>query len=233
VARLDSLGADAQVGMALYTGRMDLGDAIAAPVRADRPDGLWPTVVVDELGIALGLAYSSAESVREAVRTRRGVYHSRTRGLWVKGESSGDTQELVRIDLDCDRDALRFTVRQHGRGYCHAGTRTCWGAATGWAALRARVGAAATVAQPGSYTARLLSDPDLLASKLVEEARELAAARRATNGAEEAADLLYFATVAMEREGVRVEDVSRVLDRRALRILRRRGDAKPEGMTTP
>ncbi|MCA9515765.1 MAG: hypothetical protein KC635_12535, partial [Myxococcales bacterium] len=71
IAQLDRLGADAQVGMALYSGRMDLGDAIAAPLRTDRADGLWPTVVVDEQGRALGLVYSSAESVREAVRTRR------------------------------------------------------------------------------------------------------------------------------------------------------------------
>ena len=68
----------------------------------------------DERGIALGLAYSSHESLREAVRTRTGVYSSRKRGLWVKGATSGATQELIRVDLDCDRDTLRFVVRQVG-----------------------------------------------------------------------------------------------------------------------
>src|SRR5205823_13620123 len=114
VAYLDKIGADAQVGMALYSGRLNLGDTIAAPLVSDRPDGLWPTVVIDEQGVALGLAWSNLESLREAVRSRRGVYHSRARGLWIKGETSGATQELLRVDLDCDRDCLRFTVRQAG-----------------------------------------------------------------------------------------------------------------------
>src|SRR5262249_4969483 len=139
IARLHALGADAQVGMALYTGRLDLADAIAAPLSSDRSDGFWPTVVADESGIALGLAYSNAASLREAVRLRRGVYHSRSRGLWIKGETSGDTQEVIRIDLDCDADTLRFTVRQSGRGFCHNGTRTCWGRTVGLPALVDRV----------------------------------------------------------------------------------------------
>jgi phosphoribosylformimino-5-aminoimidazole carboxamide ribotide isomerase len=233
VARLDAMGADAQVGMALYTGRLDLADAITAPLRSDRPDGLWPTVVVDEVGVALGLAYSSRESVREAVRTRRGVYHSRTRGSWFKGASSGDTQELTRLDLDCDRDALRFVVRQSGRGFCHRGTRTCWGAATGLSALIARINESSARAAPGSYTSRLLADPDLLAAKLAEEAAELASARGGAEVAHEAADLMYFTLVAMKRAGVRMEAVATELDRRALRVTRRGGDAKPERRRAP
>ena len=141
VAEIDRLGADAQVGMALYTGRLGLADALAAPLVSDRADGLWPTVVVDELGVALGLAWSDLESLREAVERRRGVYRSRTRGLWVKGETSGATQELVRVDLDCDRDALRFTVRQAGAGFCHRDTRSCWGADRGLGALERRLAA--------------------------------------------------------------------------------------------
>ncbi len=54
VADLDRAGADAQVGMAIYTGRLDLADAFAAPLVSDRPDGLWPSVVCDEHGTALG-----------------------------------------------------------------------------------------------------------------------------------------------------------------------------------
>ena len=82
----------------------------------DRPDRLYPTVVVDERGICLGLVYSSEKSIQESVRTGTGVYQSRTRGLWYKGETSGDVQQLVRIEPDCDCDALRFTVKQEGVG---------------------------------------------------------------------------------------------------------------------
>lgn len=226
IAALDALGADAQVGMALYTGRLSLGAAIAAPLTSDRPDGLVPTVVVDERGLALGLAWSSRESVERAVEIRRGVYQSRRRGLWIKGETSGAIQELLRIDLDCDRDALRFTVRQHGSGFCHTGTTTCWGDAPPLATLERTLAERAAGDDAESYTRRLLADPELLRDKLVEEAGELADATAATHVAREAADLLYFTMVRMTAEGVRLADVERELGRRALRITRRPGNSK-------
>ena len=226
VAALDRIGADAQVGMALYTDRLDLGTAIAAPLVSDRADGLWPTVVTDEHGIALGLAWSDHESLGEAVRTGRGVYHSRSRGLWTKGASSGATQALLRVDLDCDRDALRFTVRQNDPGFCHRETRTCWGADHGLAALARRLAGRIAAAPGGSYTARLAADADLLRAKLAEEAGELAAAGTAADVAHEAADVIYFTLVAMARAGVPLADVAAELDRRALRVSRRPGDAK-------
>lgn len=227
VARLDRLGCDAQVGMAIYTGRMDLADAVSAISTSDRPDALIPTVITDERGIALGMAYSNPESIRQAINTRRGVYHSRTRGLWIKGETSGDTQELLKADWDCDRDCLRFTVRQHGRGNCHLGTRSCWGTDAGLGALECRVAAQSTGADPNSYTARLLNNPDLLNAKLREEIDELIAAESPTHAAEEAADVLYFLTVAMRRAGITLKDAESVLDRRARKVSRRPGNAKP------
>jgi phosphoribosyl-ATP pyrophosphohydrolase len=225
IAAVDKLGADVQVGMALYSGKMKLADAIVAPMKSDRTDGLWPTVVTDELGLALGLAWSNLDSVRQAVAGRRGVYQSRTRGLWVKGEQSGDAQDLIRIDLDCDRDALRFVVRQRGLGFCHQGARTCWGEDWGLPKLMRRLRMRAKTAPEGSYTKRLLDDPDLLRAKLVEEARELA---EATEGevAREAADLIYFALTAMTRAGVDLADVERELNLRSGRITRRPGSAK-------
>jgi phosphoribosyl-ATP pyrophosphohydrolase len=228
IAELDRMGADAQVGMALYTGRMQLADALVAPLQSDRPDGLYATVVVDERGVALGLAWSDEESVREAVRTGRGVYHSRKRGLWVKGESSGAAQELVRIDLDCDRDCLRFVVRQAGSGFCHCGTRTCWGPDRSLGELERTLQRRAAAAPEGSYTHRLLKDPALLASKLREEAAELAGARTAEEVAWESADLLYFTLVAAVRAGVPLSAIEAELYRRSLAITRRPGNAKPQ-----
>ena len=87
-----------------------------ARATSDRPDGLFTTLVTDERGVALGLVYASQESVSESIRTGNGVYQSRKRGLWYKGATSGDTQELVRISLDCDQDCLQFVVKQKGRG---------------------------------------------------------------------------------------------------------------------
>ena len=226
VAAIDRLGADAQVGMALYTGRFSLADALAAMLQSDRSDGLWPTVVTDSTGVALGLAYSSAASLEAAIAQRCGVYHSRRRGLWIKGETSGARQTLLRVDLDCDRDTLRFVVEQAGAGFCHRQTATCWGAAEGLGALAQTLASRRAEAPPGSYTARLFADDELLGKKLLEEAAELAQARGPEAIAHEAADVLYFAMVAMARGGVDLADVAAELDRRARRVTRRPGDAK-------
>lgn len=234
VAELDRLGADAQVGMAIYTGKFDLSDALAAMMKSDRPDGLWPTVVADERGAALGLVYSSRDSLRAALAEQRGVYHSRSRGgLWRKGESSGATQELLRVDLDCDRDALRFTVRQSGSGFCHTGARTCWGDDRSLSDLARRLARTAEDARggggnPKSYTLRLLRDPALLASKIREEAAELTEATDPAHVAREAADVLYFTLARLAAAGVTFEQVEAELERRSLKVTRRPGDAKPE-----
>lgn len=226
IARLDAMDCDAQVGMALYSGRLDLGDAVFAMAKSDRADGLVPTVVVDERGEALGQAYSGCGSVRRAIETGRGVYQSRTRGLWVKGETSGDTQELLRIDWDCDRDCLRFTVRQSGRGNCHKGTRSCWGPGRGLGELARLIEARGKGAPPGSYTRRLFDDVALLDAKLTEEVGELIDASGTDEVAHEAADVLYFLLVKLRHEEVSLEEVERVLDRRAFKVTRRKGDAK-------
>lgn len=97
-------------------GKISVPELIASSWTSDRQDKLIPTVVTDERGIALGLVYSSKESLAESLKTGTGVYQSRKRGLWYKGATSGDTQELLRVSLDCDQDCLKFVVRQKGRG---------------------------------------------------------------------------------------------------------------------
>lgn len=229
IAELDRMGVDAQVGMALYTGRMGLAEAFAAPLISDRSDGLFATIVVDEHERALGLSWSNLESLREAIDTGAGVYFSRKRGLWRKGESSGATQTLLAVDLDCDRDALRFTVRQAGPGFCHLATTTCWGEDRSLPALAERLSRRTKEAPDGSYTARLLREPELLRAKLLEEASELADASDRESVAEEAADVIYFALVAAARSGASLAEIERVLHRRSLKLTRRKGDAKPVG----
>ena len=143
--------------------------------------GLWPTVLVEQGqgqgqgrgqgwgagGSALGLCYSSIESLRQAIQTRQGVYKSRSKGLWRKGESSGATQELLRVEVDCDRDTLRFTVRQRKPGFCHLGTKNCWGRDYGLSRLLARLAERRKILAKDSYTAKLVQEPELLQKKLV------------------------------------------------------------------
>jgi phosphoribosyl-ATP pyrophosphohydrolase len=224
---LARLGVESQIGMALYSGRLTLGRGFAALLERGLDDRLWPTVVCDELGSTLGLVWSTRESVAAAVEERRGIYWSRSRArLWRKGETSGSSQELLRVDLDCDRDALRFTVRQRN-GFCHTGARSCWPQSFSLGQLQRRLqDRAASAEDPASGTARLLQDPQLLAAKLVEEAGELAAATKTAEVAHEAADLLYFTLVTAVRAGVELADIERRLGLRALRLARRPMEAK-------
>ena len=222
IAELDRIGAEAQVGMALYTGRLSLGEAVAAPLAKPLDGDVWPTVVCDEWGHTLGLVWSTRESLARAIAKRRGVYWSRSRRtLWEKGATSGNTQELVRVELDCDRDALRFTVRQRGAGFCHLDRRSCWPSGFDLDELTRTIAERAARPEPGSGTAKLLADPALLAAKLREEAEELARADARGDVVHEAADLLYLTLVAVVRGGGTLAEVVAELSRRRGVVTRR------------
>jgi len=222
IAELDRIGADAQVGMALYTSRLSLGEAVAAPLAKSLDGDVWPTVVCDEWGHTLGLVWSTRESLARAIAERRGVYWSRSRrNLWEKGATSGNTQELVRVELDCDRDALRFTVRQRGAGFCHLDRRSCWPSGFDLDELTRTIAERAARPEPGSGTAKLLADPALLAAKLREEAEELARADARGDVVHEAADLLYLTLVAVVRGGGTLAEVVAELSRRRGAVTRR------------
>ncbi|PWN94229.1 putative histidine biosynthesis trifunctional protein [Acaromyces ingoldii] len=247
VARLSQLGASLVVKTSQLDlvkedkaqskqGTLDLVGALVSPLKSDRADGLFPTTVVaSSLGTSLGLVYSSRQSIRESLLTGSAVYQSRTRGLWRKGESSGATQEVVRLRFDCDTDAVEFTVRQRKgaqhQGFCHLTERQgCFGPLAGLAALESTLVSRKESAPKGSYTARLFSDPALLSAKIREEAAELVEAKDedSQHVAFEAADLLYFALARCVRAGVSLEDVERSLDAKAKKVSRRKGDAKPQ-----
>lgn len=206
-------------------GKLAVPKILAAAWKSDRLDGLIPTVVCDEHDTALGLVYSSKESVGEALKTQTGVYQSRKRGLWYKGATSGDTQELVRISLDCDNDALKFVVRQRGR-FCHLEQSGCFGDLKGIAKLEQTLLSRKQSAPAGSYTARLFSDEKLLRAKIMEEAEELCDAKTPEEVAFEAADLIYFALTRAVGAGVTLADIEKSLDAKSFKVKRRTGDAK-------
>ncbi len=90
-------------------------------------DGLLPAIAQDaETGEVLMLAWMDAEAVKRTLATGRVTYWSRSRqSYWVKGESSGNIQELVELRVDCDGDTLLCLVRQSGPA-CHTGRRSCF-----------------------------------------------------------------------------------------------------------
>ena len=227
IAAFDRDGIDAQVGMALYSGTLRLADVLIELLGGEAT-APWPSVVCERSGRSLGLVWSRPESLRAALGEGRGIYWSRSRqALWRKGETSGCTQRLLGVELDCDRDALRFAVEQHGRGFCHSGSRDCWGDRFDAGTLERTVASRLRDAPPESGTARLARTPALLRSKLIEEAGELADADERDHCVEEAADLIYFATVALSQRGADWSDVWDVLARRHLRTTRRPMQAKP------
>ncbi|KAL8705449.1 MAG: hypothetical protein Q9201_001430 [Fulgogasparrea decipioides] len=205
------------------------GSLVTNLLKTDRADGLYSTIVSDERSVCLGLVYSNEESIQKALETGTGVYYSRSReGLWYKGATSGDTQELINITWDCDGDALHFRVRQKGTGFCHLKTATCFGSYSGLSRLERMLQDRKVSAPIGSYTARLFKEPKLLQAKIMEEANELCEASSKDNIAAEAADLLYFAMTKCIAAGVDLAAVERNLDLKSMKTTRRKGDAKPE-----
>ncbi|MCQ4153033.1 MAG: phosphoribosyl-AMP cyclohydrolase [Archaeoglobales archaeon] len=90
-------------------------------------DGLIPVIVQDvRTKEVLMLAYANELAIRRSIATGYAHYWSRSRNeLWMKGETSGNTQRLVEIRVDCDCDALLYLVEQKGNA-CHTGNRTCF-----------------------------------------------------------------------------------------------------------
>ena len=88
--------------------------------------GLVPAIVQDAAtGRVLMLAYMDGEAWRKTRETGRAWFHSRTRGLWEKGATSGNTMEVVEAKLDCDLDTVLLLVKPHGPA-CHTGAESCF-----------------------------------------------------------------------------------------------------------
>jgi phosphoribosyl-AMP cyclohydrolase len=92
----------------------------------DFSKGLVPAVAQDiESGEVLMVAYMDAEAWSRTRATGRAWFHSRERGLWEKGATSGHYMEVVEVRLDCDADTVLLKVHAHGPA-CHTGERSCF-----------------------------------------------------------------------------------------------------------
>jgi phosphoribosyl-AMP cyclohydrolase / phosphoribosyl-ATP pyrophosphohydrolase len=189
-------------------------------------NGLVPCIVQDwRSGEVLTLAYMNAEALAKTRETGEMHFWSRSRDeLWHKGETSGNTQALKALRLDCDGDALLALVEPAGPA-CHTGERTCFhnGEVEPPAPHEAlpaleRVLARRDRERPdGSYTAQLLADPPRIGAKVREEADEVsraAADESDARVAEEAADVLYHLDVLLRSRGLGLADAEEVLNGR-------------------
>lgn len=217
VLELEQLGCNSQLGMALYTGKMSLVDAFVSLMDFENNKGLVPTIVQDEGGQVLMLAFSSPASLAQALSSRQGVYYSRSRkSIWRKGETSGNTQELLNARFDCDRDSLLFTVRQKNFA-CHTGAYSCFSEKKfGLQELYDVIAERIRNPRAGSYTSRLALGSALLRAKLLEECNEVLEAdeKDKANLVWELADLLYFTSVLMASNNISFRQVEKELWRR-------------------
>ncbi len=216
IAELEKLGCDVQLGMALYTGAVSLKDSFMACLDWEKTDEMIPVIAQSINGEVLMMGYSNKEAVAKTFETGKLTFFSRTRNvLWTKGETSGHFLEVVKMRVDCDRDTILATVIPHG-GVCHTGSFTCFGAEpdekSSMERLYGTISERFANLRPGSYTATL--NDKRVREKVEEEAEEICEAEGKDEVIWEAADLLYFVSVLMYKEGVTWQDVYNELDRR-------------------
>lgn len=181
--------------------------------------GLVTVVAQDSVsGVLLMVAHADREALERTMLTGEMHYRSRMRGLWHKGATSGNVQQVVSLSPDCDGDAVLARVISAGPA-CHTGARSCFGDAALAPDALAVVDAiiverGSTVDASTSYTRRLLDDRNLRLKKIGEEAAELVTACAdgdAARACEETADLVYHALVALRAAGGSLGDVQKVL----------------------
>lgn len=189
----------------------------AAELNWDKVDGLMPAIVQDAAtGRVLMLGYMNPEALEKSRATGHVTFFSRSKQrLWTKGETSGNTLQLVDIAADCDGDTLRVAAIPQGPT-CHLGTDTCFGDGfsppVGFLAELERIVASRRGTDPeASYTARLLDrGVKRCAQKVGEEGVEVALAAAAGDPDElvnESADLLYHLLVVLAVSDVTLEAV--------------------------
>lgn len=216
VVELERMGCDVQLGMALYTGVVSLKDSFIECLDWKKTDGMIPLIAQSEAGEVLMMGYANKDAFERTFKDGKLTFFSRTRkALWTKGETSGHFLQVVKLRADCDRDTVLATVIPHG-GACHTGSWTCFtsdpDAKSNMERLYATIADRFANPKPGSYTATL--NDKRVREKVMEEAEELTEAEGKDEVVWEAADLLYFVSVLMYKEGVSWKDVYNELDKR-------------------
>ena len=214
IKKIEILDLNSQIGMSLYKGTIKLTDAFISLLKFD-DKGLIPTIVQEENGQVLMLAYSSIESLNTTFTTNRATYYSRSRKkLWTKGETSGNIQEIVKVRYDCDKDSLLFIVKQKNFA-CHIGKYSCFGDKEFriedlYNVIQNRI----SNPQIDSYTSKIAIDEKSIKEKIREESDEVIDYKDRENLVWEIADLTYFIMVLMAKKNISIADIKNELWRR-------------------
>lgn len=218
IKELDKMNISSQLGMAIYTGKINLEDAFIACLDFDKSkSGLIPTIVQDiNTKQVLMLAYSNKESVNKSLKTGNATYYSRSRKeLWTKGLTSGNTQELISAKFDCDGDSILYYVKQKGNA-CHLNRYSCF-EDKGFAIsdLYELILNRKKELPEGSYTTKLFNNEFYLKRKIMEEAFETVNFSEGDGLGWEASDLIYHLLVFMAMHNITPNDIVSNLASRA------------------
>lgn len=209
IKELQKNNIDTQLGMCIYTGKVELEEAYCATMDFEKQDGLIPTIVQDfKTKQVLMLAYSSPESLKKSLKEGLATYYSRSRKeLWTKGLTSGNTQELLTSYFDCDRDTLLFIVNQKGNA-CHLNRFTCFNDKDfTFQELYDLIENRKKELPEKSYTTKLFKDDFYLKRKIMEEAFETVNFEYGDGLGWEAADLIYHLFVFMSKNNITIDDI--------------------------
>ncbi|WP_205600702.1 bifunctional phosphoribosyl-AMP cyclohydrolase/phosphoribosyl-ATP diphosphatase HisIE [Gracilibacillus sp. YIM 98692] len=208
-------------------------------MRPDFSKGLIPAIITNYYTKdVLMLAYMNEEAYQKTLETKQTWFYSRSRDeLWNKGATSGNTQEVQSIDLDCDQDTLLIQVIPAGPA-CHTGEVSCFynrvaETETSFDAsimeqVMDEVGQRKTERVENSYTNYLYDKGvDKIGKKVIEEAGEVVIASKNNDKEEltnEVSDLLYHTFVMMANQGVSLNDVKQELSNRFAKKGNSKGD---------
>ena len=186
-------------------------------------DGLIPAVVQDaRTREVLTVAYMNKEALQLTLERRETYFWSRSRQqLWHKGETSGNSQKVTKVSLDCDNDAVLVEVEPLGPA-CHTGAYSCFGVEPELEGILQELYSVIEQRKEkrpdGSYTTYLFnSGLDKILKKVGEEATETIVAAKNSDSqrlVSETGDLLYHLLVLLVERGVTLDEVSRDLKER-------------------
>ncbi|MDR2841707.1 MAG: bifunctional phosphoribosyl-AMP cyclohydrolase/phosphoribosyl-ATP diphosphatase HisIE [Spirochaetaceae bacterium] len=214
IESIAALNCDVQLGMALYTGKINLTEAFIVSLNWTKVGEMIPVIVQAYDGQVLMTGYATKPALTETFKRGNLCFHSRTRDkLWMKGETSGNTLQVLRLRADCDRDALLAIVRPIGY-VCHTGQYSCFETGRQYTLqyLQDVIKDRLKNAPEGSYTASLTDER--VRRKVMEEAYEVCTAEKREEVIWEAADLFFHTMILMSKEGVSIDAVLAELDRR-------------------
>lgn len=202
-----------QLGSAIWKGTILPGDLYVAMTNFDS-QGLVPAVIQDTNGICKGLVYLDDQALRQTCHSRKLHRYSRQHGrLMLKGESSGDVQQVLQISHDCNNNSLLITVDSE-RPLCHTGNHSCYSIQT---SIKGNLGGLQEFidSRKGgqSYSAQMQRHPGLALCKVMEEFWEVVTANRQHQVAE-MSDLLIHLMMYMRGVGVRLDEIMNELNAR-------------------